>query len=85
MIRQQIIAIFCTQVENTLFKIPRYLLINESPVFADMFRIRIRNESEGIMDTAPIRLQQVECTDFERLLELLYPLCVNWTDIRVAY
>jgi hypothetical protein len=36
----------------------------------------ISDQSEGTVDTAPIRLPQVKVWDFERLLELLYPLCV---------
>ena len=62
------------QVENTLFKIPRYLLKNESPVFEDMFGMPHCGQSEGSTDTAPIRLPHINVSDFERLLELLHPL-----------
>ncbi|KAF8583065.1 hypothetical protein K439DRAFT_1412514 [Ramaria rubella] len=60
-------------VENTLFKIPRYMLAQESSVFADMFRLPSGNRSEGKTDSLPIQLLQVAAIDFERLLELLYP------------
>ncbi|KAF8488349.1 hypothetical protein JB92DRAFT_3016998, partial [Gautieria morchelliformis] len=60
-------------VKDTLFKIPRYILVQESPIFADMFLLPNSSDAEGKVDAAPIRLNQVEVLDFERLLELLYP------------
>ena len=65
------------QVQNTLFKVPRYLLVNESSIFDAMFYMPNDVVPEGIVDTAPIWLPQVEVADFERLLELLYPLFVD--------
>lgn len=52
------------------------MLKTESPVFENMFCLPHQVQAEGDKDTAPIRLSQVEVLDFERLLELLYPLCV---------
>ena len=44
-----------------------------------MFDMPLANDvgPEGIVDTAPIWLPQVEVADFERLLEVLYPLFVE--------
>ncbi|KAF8583085.1 hypothetical protein K439DRAFT_107581 [Ramaria rubella] len=55
------------QVENTLFKIPRYMLVISSPVLSPLL-------SSAHADDPPIRLANLKCTDFERLLALLYPL-----------
>jgi hypothetical protein len=52
------------------------MLVQESPVFADLGLLPNSNPVEGTVDAAPIRLSQIEALDFERLLELLYPLCV---------
>jgi hypothetical protein len=53
------------------------MLVQESPIFADLFLLpNDSNDVEGKVDAAPIRLSQVETLDFERLLEMLYPLYV---------
>ncbi|KAF8575726.1 hypothetical protein K439DRAFT_1397965 [Ramaria rubella] len=62
------------QVEDQLFRVPRYMLEFHSPVIADMFSLPPAGEAEGRNDKNPIRLEQVQISDFHRLLELLYPL-----------
>jgi hypothetical protein len=62
------------QVEDRLFKIPRYALQRESVVFRDMFSLPTSpHQVEGLTDEMPIRLEGASAIDFERLLELLYP------------
>ncbi|KAF8499370.1 hypothetical protein JB92DRAFT_2743713 [Gautieria morchelliformis] len=50
------------------------MLVQESPIFSGLFLLPNSSDAEGKVDAAPIRLSQVEVLDFERLLELLYPL-----------
>ncbi|KAF8493310.1 hypothetical protein JB92DRAFT_3127466 [Gautieria morchelliformis] len=54
-------------VENTLFRVPRYMLENTSPVFSAML-------SDVRADADPIALPRVTSADFVCLLSFLYPL-----------
>ncbi|KAF8583081.1 hypothetical protein K439DRAFT_1634745 [Ramaria rubella] len=54
-------------VENTLFRVPRYMLETTSPVFAAML-------SDVRPDATPISLRDATSVEFERLLTFLYPL-----------
>lgn len=38
------------------------------------------NQEEGTTDTTLVKLQGITRTDFENLLRLLYPRCVNFLD-----
>ncbi|EAU90790.2 hypothetical protein CC1G_09267 [Coprinopsis cinerea okayama7 len=71
------------QVENRLYKIPRYRLVALSPVFADMFSLPQSHSEivspdgrgivEGESEDRPIVLEGCRVVDFERLLALVYP------------
>ncbi|KAF8510858.1 hypothetical protein JB92DRAFT_420656 [Gautieria morchelliformis] len=58
------------------------MVVRESPIFADLFLLPNSSNVEGKVDVAPIRLSQVGFLDFERLLELPYPLYVYWEIVR---
>ena len=66
----------CFEVEDQLFKVPRYLFIKLSPVFRDMFKLPVPEgaEADGLSDNQPLVLRGIEKTDFVRLLRCLYPL-----------
>ncbi|KAF8524058.1 hypothetical protein BU17DRAFT_10329, partial [Hysterangium stoloniferum] len=57
-------------VENTLFKVPRYLLETSSAVLADL----IAEASSSQDESTSIALPDVTSADFEHLLTFLYPL-----------
>ncbi|KAJ7154433.1 hypothetical protein C8R43DRAFT_1001276 [Mycena crocata] len=65
------------QVEECLFKVPRYHFERSSEIFATMFSLPTSAESEGLTDQNPIKLEGISSVDFERLLEVLYPLEVT--------
>lgn len=60
-------------VEDTLFRVPRKLLEEESTVFRDMFLLPQPNNDaiEGQDDTRPVILHGVSKADFECLLKVL--------------
>lgn len=63
------------QVENRLFRVHRYFLTRDSPVFSDILSISPPEGSttpEGTSDANPVILQQVKSIDFERLLDVIY-------------
>ncbi|KAF5379987.1 hypothetical protein D9615_006273 [Tricholomella constricta] len=60
-------------VENTLFKVHRHFLIQESEVFRGMFACPPRPDGpEGMDDKKPIPLPGVLRREFERLLDFFY-------------
>jgi hypothetical protein len=65
-----------TQVEDQLFKVPRYHFVHYSEVFEATFSLpqAAGSDPEGSTDNAPIRLEAVNKGDFQTLLEVMYPL-----------
>ncbi|KAK0459142.1 uncharacterized protein EV420DRAFT_1538552 [Desarmillaria tabescens] len=65
-------------VEDELFRAPRYQFIKHSETFGAMFTLPQADADavEGNTDDKPIHLQGVSKTDFERLLNFMYPLDV---------
>lgn len=61
------------QVENTLFKVPRYKFERGSAVFKDMFEIPVTDTQEGWDDDNPIRLESIKKVDFQRFLMAMLP------------
>ncbi|KAJ7509744.1 hypothetical protein B0H11DRAFT_2270119 [Mycena galericulata] len=62
------------QVENNLFKVPRYHFENNSEIFASAFTLPTADDVEGVSDRNPVKLEGISSVDFERLLAALYPL-----------
>lgn len=64
------------QVEKTLFKVPLYLFIQDSPVFRTMHELPPGpdGDAEGSSDEHPIMLKGISATDFRMFLFVLYPL-----------
>ncbi|KAJ7443251.1 hypothetical protein B0H11DRAFT_470419 [Mycena galericulata] len=61
------------RVENTLFKIHKFHLIHNSPVFAKMFELPPGEEpEEGSSDDLPIILSGDRASDFRHLLKYIY-------------
>lgn len=61
------------RVEDTLFKVHRYFLQRDSPVFKDMFSLPTGTAPvHGSSDDLPIDLQTIKALDFERFLSVLY-------------
>ncbi|KAF7320527.1 BTB domain-containing protein [Mycena chlorophos] len=61
------------RVENTIFKVHRYLLTQASPVFASMFELPQGDLCvEGTSDEAPIVLAGDSAKDFGALMKYLY-------------
>ncbi|KAJ6620649.1 hypothetical protein B0H10DRAFT_1759746, partial [Mycena sp. CBHHK59/15] len=67
-----------TQVEEQIFKVPRYHFEHSSDIFATTFTLPSGDNgtAEGSGDQNPLRLGGISSVDFERLLQVLYPLCV---------
>ncbi|SJK98071.1 uncharacterized protein ARMOST_01328 [Armillaria ostoyae] len=62
------------QVEDTLFRIPKYQLVGKSEIFDAMLSLpQGSNKPEGSSDDVPIKLENISKIDFERLLQILYP------------
>ena len=62
------------QVENCLFRVPKYRFCNSSEFFAkEYFPTGGSEESEG-----PIALADITKTDFQNFLKTLYPLYVSF-------
>ncbi|TFY76159.1 hypothetical protein EWM64_g7854 [Hericium alpestre] len=73
------------QVEDRLFRIHRFFLQKESPVFRDMLSLpqppgddsTVIRELEGRSDSRPIHIPDVTILEFRTLLEMLYkPPCI---------
>ncbi|KAJ6530033.1 hypothetical protein DFH09DRAFT_1184426 [Mycena vulgaris] len=62
------------QVEDRLFKVPRYHFERNSEIFASTFMLPTSGEIEGASDQNPFELKGISLVDFQRLLEVLYPL-----------
>ena len=69
------------KVENVLFNVTRSTFTRHSRVFRDIFSLpRCWNPSEeveGSSDRHPVHFSGISSVDFERLLWILYPLCVR--------
>ncbi|KAJ7738096.1 hypothetical protein B0H14DRAFT_2407998, partial [Mycena olivaceomarginata] len=68
-----------TQVEDCLFNVPRYHFERSSEVFATMFTLPTGDgvHVEGQNDENPVVLEGIHSDDFQKLLEVLYPLDVR--------
>ncbi|KAJ6618890.1 hypothetical protein B0H10DRAFT_1947289 [Mycena sp. CBHHK59/15] len=64
------------QVEERIFKVPRYHFEHSSEIFATTFTLPSGDNGtpEGTSDQNPLRLEGISSVDFERLLQVLYPL-----------
>ncbi|KAI0311391.1 hypothetical protein OF83DRAFT_1295434 [Amylostereum chailletii] len=61
------------QVQNSLFKAHRHILVDNSLVFRDMFALpAATGEIEGNSDDHPIQLQGVMTQEFASLMKVLY-------------
>ncbi|KZP26170.1 hypothetical protein FIBSPDRAFT_732744 [Athelia psychrophila] len=69
----QILISGVRQVENTLFKVPRYKFERGSTVFKDMFEIPAADTQEGRDDANPIKLESIKKLDFQRFLMAMLP------------
>ncbi|KAF8586648.1 hypothetical protein K439DRAFT_1631538 [Ramaria rubella] len=63
-----------TQVENTLFKIPRFMLDLNAPNLMESLSLASGRNGAGLTDDTPLRLEYVTALEFERLLSILYPI-----------
>jgi hypothetical protein len=63
------------QVEDTLFRVPRSYLEEESEVFREMYQLPIAENTtpDGCSDEQPLRLDGVKKEDFRQLLRVLIP------------
>ncbi|KAK0195874.1 hypothetical protein F5146DRAFT_922948, partial [Armillaria mellea] len=74
-------------VEDTLIRVPKHHLVGKSEVFDSMLTLpQGKNDPEGISDEKPIQLASIKKVDFDRLLQIIYPivpdLCVNgWVSV----
>ncbi|KAJ7761830.1 hypothetical protein B0H16DRAFT_1530686 [Mycena metata] len=60
-------------VENTLFKVHRFILIRHSPVFSTLFALpHGASAAEGLSDDLPISLSDDKAQDFRSLFKYLY-------------
>ncbi|KAJ7655372.1 hypothetical protein B0H17DRAFT_377824 [Mycena rosella] len=65
------------KVEQSLFRVPRYQFERHSDIFADMFTVpqpADSAQSDGSDDEIPLKLEGIKALDFQRLLQVLYPL-----------
>ncbi|KAF7356258.1 hypothetical protein MVEN_00957300 [Mycena venus] len=64
------------QVEDRIFKVPRYHFERSSEIFATTFTLPTGNDTdaEGNSDENPVILEGINSVDFQRLLNVLYPL-----------
>ncbi|KAK0486341.1 hypothetical protein IW261DRAFT_792372 [Armillaria novae-zelandiae] len=62
------------QVEDTLFRIPKYQLVGKSEIFDAILSLpQSGNKPKGSSDDMPIQLENTSKIDFERFLQILYP------------
>ncbi|KAJ7718208.1 hypothetical protein DFH07DRAFT_1068085 [Mycena maculata] len=59
------------RIENTLFKIHKFHLVNNSPIFSGMFELPVGGTPEGSSDDLPIFLQGDTASDFRSLLKYI--------------
>ncbi|KAJ7509740.1 hypothetical protein B0H11DRAFT_1659872, partial [Mycena galericulata] len=64
------------QVEDRIFKVPRYHFERNSEIFATTFTLPAADNihAEGNSDENPFVLEGISSIDFQRLLKILYPL-----------
>ncbi|KAJ7496812.1 hypothetical protein FB451DRAFT_1359348 [Mycena latifolia] len=64
------------QVENTIFKVPRFQFDRNSEIFATTFTLppATGGKPEGTSASNPFKLEGISSADFKTLLKLLYPL-----------
>ncbi|KAK0494878.1 hypothetical protein EDD18DRAFT_1172831 [Armillaria luteobubalina] len=63
------------QVEDTLIRVPKHHLVGHSEVFDSMLSLpQGKNDPEGISDEKPIQLAGIKKVDFDRLLQIIYPI-----------
>ncbi|RDB27014.1 hypothetical protein Hypma_004967 [Hypsizygus marmoreus] len=64
------------QVDDCLFKVPKFAFCESSTVFSDMLAVPQPSEGgqEGSSAKNPVKLHGVSKDDFRRLLEVMYPL-----------
>ncbi|KAJ7288882.1 hypothetical protein C8J57DRAFT_1495141 [Mycena rebaudengoi] len=64
------------QVEDRIFKVPRYHFEHSSEIFATMFALPAGKGgyTEGQSKENPVVLEGISSVDFQRLLKVLYPL-----------
>ncbi|KAK0241285.1 hypothetical protein EDD85DRAFT_818304 [Armillaria nabsnona] len=63
------------QVEDTLIRVPKHHLVGKSEVFDSMLSLpQGKNDPEGISDEKPIQLAGIKKVDFNRLLQIIYPI-----------
>jgi len=83
------------KVENTLFRVYKYVLVRHSSVFADILTPVIKDEPEpagnvskygveGVTDDNPIVLEGIVCVDFEALLYFIFPMELG-SNVRLTY
>jgi hypothetical protein len=65
--------LYSLQLNNTIYRVPRYPLEQVSKAFASMFETARANTAEGTSDDHPIVLHDVPVEEFETMLLLLYP------------
>ncbi|KAI5890934.1 uncharacterized protein SCHCODRAFT_02600162 [Schizophyllum commune H4-8] len=63
------------KVEDTLFTVHTYFLVEHSPVFKDMLQVAQANEGEGSSEDNPIILEDIPARDFDLLVRVLYTSC----------
>ncbi|PBK86911.1 hypothetical protein ARMGADRAFT_1086017 [Armillaria gallica] len=62
-------------VEDSLVRVPKHNLVGKSEVFDSMLSLpQGGSEPEGISDEKPIQLAGIKKVDFERLLQIIYPI-----------
>ncbi|KAJ6481256.1 hypothetical protein C8R47DRAFT_1135174 [Mycena vitilis] len=69
-------GLYDLQVEDGIFKVPRYHFEHSSEIFATTFTLPAIDavQAEGQSDENPFILEGISRVDFERLLKVLYPL-----------
>lgn len=76
------------QIEDSVFRVPRHGLEEQSEVFRDMFsmptghELEEESEQEGGSDENPIRIYGVDKQSFKDLLTVLYPWCVLFPSVK---
>ncbi|PFH47377.1 hypothetical protein AMATHDRAFT_6818 [Amanita thiersii Skay4041] len=64
------------QVEDQLFRVPKHMFVNHSPIFRTTFELPVAEGAipDGSSEEQPFVLDGVKVADFIPLLECLYPL-----------
>ncbi|KAA1470548.1 hypothetical protein DENSPDRAFT_928933 [Dentipellis sp. KUC8613] len=57
------------QVQGTLYRIPHYFLLRDSPYFRELLNKSTKNAASA----SPIPLEGVDCAEFDAFLSILYP------------